>query len=214
MKIQADKHRREVEYNVGDLVYIKLKPYRQHSVAKHKYKKLAPRFYGPYKITNCLYARAPSHSSNPSQIPCVTTPFSDRSQTHRHRPSPSVECRFGTGGPAGGGEGGASQTEGITGNSGSFVTMGSSLQTLKNKQSSCSRLQTFGPPLLLQRVADVVRRLQMWHPAPPLLSQHSPLDDTISDQSSTMEYCLIKNFAKENPVGKNSSEGKKSAVYS
>ncbi|KAL4569388.1 hypothetical protein LXL04_025024 [Taraxacum kok-saghyz] len=44
--------------------------------------------------------------------------------------------------------------------------------------------------------------------------QHSPLDDIISDQSSTMGYCLIKNFAKENPVGKNFSEGKKSAVYS
>ncbi|KAL4556159.1 hypothetical protein LXL04_038802 [Taraxacum kok-saghyz] len=44
--------------------------------------------------------------------------------------------------------------------------------------------------------------------------QHSPLDDIISDQSLTMEYCLIKNLAKENPVGKNSSEGKKSAVYS
>ncbi|KAL4579340.1 hypothetical protein LXL04_015482 [Taraxacum kok-saghyz] len=39
--------------------------------------------------------------------------------------------------------------------------------------------------------------------------QHSPLDDIISDQSLTMEYCLIKNLAKENPVGKNFSEGKK-----
>ncbi|KAL4556320.1 hypothetical protein LXL04_038967 [Taraxacum kok-saghyz] len=38
----------------------------------------------------------------------------------------------------------------------------SSLQTLKNKQSSSCRLQTFGPPLLLQRLADVVRRLQMF----------------------------------------------------
>ncbi|KAL4555702.1 hypothetical protein LXL04_038330 [Taraxacum kok-saghyz] len=37
-----------------------------------------------------------------------------------------------------------------------------SLQTLKNKQCSSYRLQTFGPPLLLQRVADVVRRLQMF----------------------------------------------------
>ncbi|KAL4577930.1 hypothetical protein LXL04_014045 [Taraxacum kok-saghyz] len=35
-----------------------------------------------------------------------------------------------------------------------------------------------------------------------------------NNSSSTMEYCLIKNLAKENPVGKNSSEGKKSAVYS
>ena len=35
--------------------------------------------------------------------------------------------------------------------------------------------------------------------------QYSPLDDIISDQSSTMKYCLIKNLAKENPVGKNFS---------
>ncbi|KAL4576521.1 hypothetical protein LXL04_012616 [Taraxacum kok-saghyz] len=38
----------------------------------------------------------------------------------------------------------------------------SSLQTFKNKQSSSCNLQTFGPPLLLQRIADVVRRLQMF----------------------------------------------------
>ncbi|KAL4556139.1 hypothetical protein LXL04_038782 [Taraxacum kok-saghyz] len=37
-------------------------------------------------------------------------------------------------------------------------------QTLKNKQSSSCRLQTFGPPLLLQRLADVVGRLQMLTP--------------------------------------------------
>ncbi|MFS7990256.1 hypothetical protein Hanom_Chr11g01056601 [Helianthus anomalus] len=36
----------------------------------------------------------------------------------------------------------------------------SSLQKLKNKQSSPCRLQRFGPPLLLQMSADVVRRLQ------------------------------------------------------
>ncbi|KAJ0488246.1 hypothetical protein HanHA300_Chr12g0430821 [Helianthus annuus] len=34
------------------------------------------------------------------------------------------------------------------------------LQKLKNKQSSSCRLQRFGPPLLLQMSADVVRRLQ------------------------------------------------------
>ncbi|KAL4586877.1 hypothetical protein LXL04_011522 [Taraxacum kok-saghyz] len=42
------------------------------------------------------------------------------------------------------------------------LMMNFSLQTLKNKQSSSCRLQTFGPPLLLQRLADVVRRLQMF----------------------------------------------------
>ena len=56
----------------------------------------------------------------------------------------------------------------------------------------------------------------MWYPlmCGIHLLQHSPLDDIISDQNTTMGYCLIKNLAKENPVGKNSSEGKKSAVYS
>ncbi|KAJ0658213.1 hypothetical protein HanLR1_Chr14g0555231 [Helianthus annuus] len=33
----------------------------------------------------------------------------------------------------------------------------------KNKQSSCCRLQRFGPPLLLQMSADVVRRLQIFY---------------------------------------------------
>ena len=36
------------------------------------------------------------------------------------------------------------------------------LQTLKNKQSSSCRLQTFSPPLLLHMFADMVRKLQMF----------------------------------------------------
>ncbi|KAJ0918527.1 hypothetical protein HanRHA438_Chr05g0218961 [Helianthus annuus] len=39
----------------------------------------------------------------------------------------------------------------------------SSLQKLKNKQSSPCTLQRFGPPLLLQMSADVVRRLQTFY---------------------------------------------------
>ncbi|KAL4562084.1 hypothetical protein LXL04_034276 [Taraxacum kok-saghyz] len=41
-------------------------------------------------------------------------------------------------------------------------TLVKKLQKLKNKQSSFCRLQTFGLPLLLQIVADMVRRLQMF----------------------------------------------------
>ncbi|GJX69685.1 transposon ty3-G gag-pol polyprotein [Tanacetum coccineum] len=52
MKVNADRHRRELEFNVGDLVYIKLQPYRQSSVVSRYSAKLAPRFFGPYKILN------------------------------------------------------------------------------------------------------------------------------------------------------------------
>jgi len=32
MKTQADSHQRDVEYKVGNFVYVKLQPYRQHSM--------------------------------------------------------------------------------------------------------------------------------------------------------------------------------------
>lgn len=50
MKQLADSKRRDVEYVLGDWVYIKLQPYRQQSVYKRAYQKLASRFYGPYRV--------------------------------------------------------------------------------------------------------------------------------------------------------------------
>lgn len=50
MKDNADKKRREADFQVGEKVYVKLQPYRQRSVAQRPYKKLAPKFYGPFEI--------------------------------------------------------------------------------------------------------------------------------------------------------------------
>ena len=50
MKVQADKGRSDREFQVGDLVYVKLQPYRQNSVVNRKYLKLSARYFGPYKI--------------------------------------------------------------------------------------------------------------------------------------------------------------------
>ena len=50
MKAKADTSRRELVYEVGDLVLLKLRPYRQQTLAKRANEKLSARFYGPYEI--------------------------------------------------------------------------------------------------------------------------------------------------------------------
>lgn len=44
----ANSKRREVEFVVGDQVYLKLRPYRQSSLMSHTHPKLAPRYIGPF----------------------------------------------------------------------------------------------------------------------------------------------------------------------
>lgn len=50
MKLVADGHRREVEFNIGERVFLKLQPYRQRSLARRPYEKLAARFHGPFPV--------------------------------------------------------------------------------------------------------------------------------------------------------------------
>ncbi|XP_072059702.1 uncharacterized protein [Arachis hypogaea] len=54
MKTQADKHRRFVEFEEGDLVLVKLQPYRQHSVALRHSQKLGMRYFVLFSICRKL----------------------------------------------------------------------------------------------------------------------------------------------------------------
>ena len=50
MKQNADKHRVERSFEVGDEVYLKLQPYRQSPIALRRNLKLSSKYYGPFKI--------------------------------------------------------------------------------------------------------------------------------------------------------------------
>lgn len=50
MRNQANKRMREVVYEVGDKVFLKIQPYKMKSLAKRLNQKLSPRFYGPYEV--------------------------------------------------------------------------------------------------------------------------------------------------------------------
>ncbi|KAL4592717.1 hypothetical protein LXL04_005720 [Taraxacum kok-saghyz] len=51
MTAQANKHRRDKEFQVGDLVHLRLRIYRQSSVQRRSSHKLCKRYFGPFKIT-------------------------------------------------------------------------------------------------------------------------------------------------------------------
>ena len=54
MKHAANIHRREVMFQVGDWVYLKLCPHKQHSVVQRINQKDAPRYYGPFQVEESI----------------------------------------------------------------------------------------------------------------------------------------------------------------
>jgi hypothetical protein len=50
MKKQADMHRSERQFQLNDLVYVKIQPYVQSSLAQRSNQKLSFKFFGPYRI--------------------------------------------------------------------------------------------------------------------------------------------------------------------
>lgn len=49
----VNSHRRDISFHVGDLVFLRLQSYRQHSLARRRFNKLSLRFFCPYKIIRC-----------------------------------------------------------------------------------------------------------------------------------------------------------------
>jgi hypothetical protein len=54
MKTMADQHRIPHKFTIGDFVFVKLRPYRQISVAGRRVHKLSKRYYGPYKLIKAI----------------------------------------------------------------------------------------------------------------------------------------------------------------
>lgn len=51
MKTYTDRNRTDREFSVGDWVFLRLQPYRQSTIASSRNQKLAPKFYGPFAIS-------------------------------------------------------------------------------------------------------------------------------------------------------------------
>ncbi|KAL0561486.1 hypothetical protein IC582_001914 [Cucumis melo] len=50
MKLYADRKRRHVEFQIDELVLLKIRPYRQTTLRSKRNEKLSSRYFGPYKI--------------------------------------------------------------------------------------------------------------------------------------------------------------------
>ena len=68
MKQQADQHRFECTFQVGDIVFLHLHPYNKSSLKLKGNKKLAPNFSGPYKALQNIGSIAYKLELPPSRV--------------------------------------------------------------------------------------------------------------------------------------------------
>jgi hypothetical protein len=74
MKQKVDQHRREREFEVGNWVFLRLQPYKKMSLKQQKKdNKLAPKYYGPYKVLQRIGSMAYKLELPPSS--CVHPVF-------------------------------------------------------------------------------------------------------------------------------------------
>ena len=71
MKQQADQHSFERIFQVGDMVFLRLQPYKQSSMKLKGHQKLAANFYGPYKVLHKIGSVAYKLELTPSRINLV-----------------------------------------------------------------------------------------------------------------------------------------------
>jgi len=97
MKAQADKHKTDREYAMGDLMNVKLQPYHQFSVAQRLDHKLAPKFFSPFPVVLRIGSVAYRLQLPPTS---KIRPIFHISQLRKARwPSPSSEYTTRTGWP-------------------------------------------------------------------------------------------------------------------
>jgi len=113
IKHQADKRRSEREFQIGDMAYLKLQPYRHTSLSTHRSLKLHSKYYGPFRILERVGKTAyklllPDHCQlhdvfhvsqlkkhiGPQVVPCSDLPLVDTKGTIRVAPAKILQRRL------------------------------------------------------------------------------------------------------------------------
>jgi hypothetical protein len=100
-KIYANRHRVECSFEVGDLVFLRLQPYRQSSLKRSRAGKMKPKFYGPYRfirrICEVAYELELSEGSkiyNVFHVSCLKKAVGQQVSTSKEFPPLDEEGQF------------------------------------------------------------------------------------------------------------------------